>query len=50
MTQRYPDLGSASDWSYHVGNLLEPIKSTTQIWVLTHHQDGLSTLDSQMSF
>ena len=30
-----PDLGSASDWSCRVGNLLQPIRSITQIWGLT---------------
>ena len=27
MTYRYPNLGSASDWSYHKGNLFQPIKA-----------------------
>ena len=31
MTRQYPDLGTASDWSCRVGNLLQPIKSTTYI-------------------
>ena len=30
----YPDLGSASDWSCREGNLLQPIKSATHIWVV----------------
>ena len=34
MTRHYPDLGSASDWSCHVENLPQPIRSTTQIWVV----------------
>ena len=34
MTQDYSVLGSASDWSCHVGNLIQPIRSTTQIWVV----------------
>ena len=34
MMQDYPVLGSASDWSCHVGNLIQPIRSTTQIWVV----------------
>ena len=38
MTCHYPDLGSAFDWSSRVGNLLQPIRSTTQIWVVTRHQ------------
>ena len=29
------DLGSASDWSYRVGNLIQPIRSTIQISVVT---------------
>ena len=40
----YPDLGSASDWSCHVGNLLQPIRSTNQILVATRHQYGISAL------
>ena len=40
----FSDLGSASGWSCHVGNLLQPIRSTTQIWVVTHHQYGISVL------
>ena len=31
MTHHYPDLGSVSDWSCCVGNLLQPIRSTAQI-------------------
>ena len=50
MTCHYPDLGSASDWSCRVGNLLQPIRSTTQIWVVTRHQYGISALVSQTSF
>ena len=29
---------SASDWLCHVANFLQPIRSTTQIWVLISHQ------------
>ena len=50
MTRRYPDLGSASDWSCPMGNLIQPIRSTTQIWVMTRHQYGISALVSQTSF
>ena len=50
MARHYPDLGSASDWSYRVGNLIQPIRSTTQIWVMTRHQYGISALVSQTSF
>ena len=46
----FSDLGSASDWLCHLGNLLQPIRSTTQIWVVTCHQYGISVLISQMSF
>ena len=41
---------TASDWSCCMGNLLQPIRSTTQIWVVTHHQYGISALISQTSF
>ena len=34
MTRHYPDLGSTSDWSCRVGNLIQQIRSTTQIWVV----------------
>ena len=37
ITRHYQDLGSASDWSCRVRNLIQPIRSTTQIWVLTRH-------------
>ena len=37
MTRHYPDLGSVSDWSCCMENLLQPIRSTTQIWVVTRH-------------
>ena len=50
MTRHYPDLGSASDWSCRVGNLIQPIRGTTQIWVVTRHQYGISALVSQTSF
>ena len=39
-----------SDWSYCMGNQLQAVKSTTQIWVVTCHQRGISALFSQMSF
>ena len=50
MTRRYPDLGSASDWLCRLWNLLQPIRSSTQIWVVTRHQYGISALVSQASF
>ena len=51
MTCHYPDLGSASYWSCRKGNLLEPIKSTIQIWVVTRrHQYKISALIPQTSF
>ena len=50
MGRHYPDLGSASDWSCRVGNLIQPIRGTTQIWVVTRHQYGISALVSQTSF
>ena len=50
ITRHHPDLGSASDWSYRVGNLIQPIRSTTQIRVMMCHQYGISVLVSQTSF
>ena len=37
MTRHYPHQSSASDWSYRVGNLLQPIRNTIQIWVMKRH-------------
>ena len=44
MTRHYPHLGSAFT---HVA---EPIRSTTQNWVVTRHQYGISALVCQSSF
>ena len=40
MTPHYSDLCSAFDWSCRVGILIQPIRSTTQIWVVRRHQYG----------
>ena len=50
MMYRYPDLVSSSDLLCRLGNLIQPIRSTTQIWVVTRHQYGISVLVSQMLF
>ena len=50
MMCHYPDLGGASYWSCCMGNLLQPVRSTTQIWVVTFHQYGTFALFSQTSF
>ena len=50
MTRHYPDLGSASDWLNRISQAARPIRSTTQIWVVTRHQYGISALISQTSF
>ena len=50
MTRHYPDLGSASDWLNQISDAAGPIRSTTQIWVVTHHQYGISGLVSQTSY
>ena len=42
-------MGSVSDWSYCVGNLLQPVRSTTHIWEVTRHQCGISALVCQRS-
>ena len=33
-----------------ISHVARPIRSTTQIWVVTHHQYGISALVSPMSF
>ena len=38
------------DWSSREGDLLQPIRSTTHIWIETRHQYGISALVSQTSF
>ena len=50
MTRHYSDLGSPSDWSCRVGNLIYSNRSTTQIWVVTCHQYRISAFVSQTSF
>ena len=50
MTRHYPELGYASDWLWRVGNLIQPIRSTTQIWAVTLHQYGISALETQTPF
>ena len=50
MKRHYPDLGSASEWLNQISHAARPIKSTTQIWVETRHQHGISAYVSQTSF
>ena len=51
MTRHYPDLGSASRWLNQIFHATQPIRSTTQISVVTRYQYGIfSTLVSQTSF
>ena len=47
MTCRYPDLGSAF-WLVEAN--FQPIRPTTQIWVVKGHQYGIFVLISQTSF
>ena len=44
MRCHYSDQSSASDWSCCEGSLLQPIRSTTEIYVVTRHQYGISPL------
>ena len=50
MTRNYPDLGSASHWLNQISHVARPIISTTQIWVVTRHQYGISAPIFQRSF
>ena len=45
-----PDLGSTSDWLNLISHAARPIKSATQILVVTRHLYGISALVSQESF
>ena len=48
MTRHYPDLGSRL--VDQVSLTARPIRSTIQIWVVTHHQYGISALVYQTLF
>ena len=50
MTCHYPYLGSACDWLRQISLAMWPIRNTTQIWVMTRHQCGISALVPQTSF
>ena len=50
MMYHYPDLASATEWSCYLGNLLQPIRNTRQIWAVKCHQYGISELVHQTSF
>ena len=45
-----PDVGSASDWLRQISHAARPIRGSTQIWVVTRNQNGISALVSQTSF
>ena len=50
MTHQYPDPNSVSDRLKEIYHPARPIRSMTQIWVVTCHQYGISALVSRMSF
>ena len=50
MTRHYPDLESTFDCLKQISHAARPIKSITQIWVVTRHQYGISALISQTLF
>ena len=50
MTCYYQDLGCAFDWLKQISYMAQPIRSTTQFWVVSHNQYGISALISQRSF
>ena len=47
MMPHHPDVGSASDCLREISLTTRPIRSTTQIWVVTRHQCGISAVVSQ---
>ena len=46
----HAELDSASDWLNQISHATWPIRSTTQFWVVTRHQYGISALVFQTSF
>ena len=50
VTRHYSDLFSTSDWSCREGIFLQPIRSTTQIWIVIRHQYGISAHAPPSSF
>ena len=50
MTRHYPDLSSASYWLKQIPLVARPIRSATQVWIVTRHQNGISALFPQTSF
>ena len=44
MTRHYPGLGSACDWLNQISHAVWPIRSTSQVWVVTRHQYGISAV------
>ena len=50
MTCHNPELDSVSDWLRQISFAARPIRSTTQIWVVSRHQYGISVVVSQTSF
>ena len=50
MMHHYPDLGISSDWLDQISHAVQPIRSTTQIMVVTRHECGISALVSQTWF
>ena len=49
MTRPYPDLGSASDCLKKISKVARQIRDSTQIWVVTRHQNGIVAPVSQTS-
>ena len=43
-------INNASDWLKQIFLVVRPIRSTTQIWVVTRHQYGIFAVVSQTSF
>jgi len=49
-TRHHPVLGSATDWLKKISHAARPTRRTTRIWVVMHHQCGISALVSQTPF
>ena len=50
MTCHFPALGSATDWLKQISIAAQPIRSATQLWVVTRREYGIYALVPQSSF
>ena len=49
MMRHFPDLGNAFVWLKQISLVAQPIRSTTEIWIVMCHQYVISSLVSYIS-